>query len=96
MAKAIPIREVRNLMDFDRCQTYVVEGCAFCSHWLDHSANILGQPRMRSVLWISIQVSRYLRSMSHPVAPPYKPKHKIRIVTAASLFDGHDALIQWS
>ena len=25
--------------------------------------------------------------------PPYKPKHKIRIVTAASLFDGHDASI---
>ncbi|MFT5738262.1 MAG: methylmalonyl-CoA mutase, partial [Maribacter sp.] len=25
--------------------------------------------------------------------PPYKPVHKIRIVTAASLFDGHDASI---
>ena len=25
--------------------------------------------------------------------PPYKPKNKIRIVTAASLFDGHDAAI---
>jgi len=25
--------------------------------------------------------------------PPYKPKHKIRVVTAASLFDGHDAAI---
>ncbi len=25
--------------------------------------------------------------------PPYKPKHKVRIVTAASLFDGHDASI---
>ena len=24
---------------------------------------------------------------------PYKPKNKIRIVTAASLFDGHDAAI---
>lgn len=24
---------------------------------------------------------------------PYKPTHKIRIVTAASLFDGHDAAI---
>ncbi len=31
--------------------------------------------------------------MSHPVIPPYVPKHKIRIVTAASLFDGHDAAI---
>ncbi len=31
--------------------------------------------------------------MSHPVAIPYKPKHKIRVVTAASLFDGHDAAI---
>ena len=26
-------------------------------------------------------------------AKPYKPKNKIRIVTAASLFDGHDAAI---
>ena len=25
--------------------------------------------------------------------PPYKPTHKVRIVTAASLFDGHDAAI---
>ena len=24
---------------------------------------------------------------------PYKPKYKVRIVTAASLFDGHDASI---
>ena len=24
---------------------------------------------------------------------PYKPKHKVRIVTAAALFDGHDASI---
>ena len=31
--------------------------------------------------------------MSHPVAIPYTPTHKIRIVTAASLFDGHDAAI---
>lgn len=27
------------------------------------------------------------------VAKPYKPKNKVRIVTAASLFDGHDAAI---
>ena len=26
-------------------------------------------------------------------AAPYTPKHKVRIVTAASLFDGHDAAI---
>ncbi|MBT8276397.1 MAG: methylmalonyl-CoA mutase family protein [Bacteroidia bacterium] len=26
-------------------------------------------------------------------SPPYKPKNKVRIVTAASLFDGHDAAI---
>ncbi len=26
-------------------------------------------------------------------AKPYQPKHKVRIVTAASLFDGHDAAI---
>ena len=25
--------------------------------------------------------------------PPYSPTHKVRIVTAASLFDGHDAAI---
>ena len=25
------------------------------------------------------------------IVSPYKPKHKIRIVTAANLFDGHDA-----
>ncbi len=31
--------------------------------------------------------------MSFVQAPPYVPKHKIRIVTAASLFDGHDAAI---
>jgi isobutyryl-CoA mutase len=30
---------------------------------------------------------------THPVTEPYKPKNKIRIVTAASLFDGHDAAI---
>lgn len=29
----------------------------------------------------------------HPVIEAYKPKNKIRIVTAASLFDGHDAAI---
>ncbi len=31
--------------------------------------------------------------MSFVQAPPYVPKHKIRVVTAASLFDGHDAAI---
>jgi methylmalonyl-CoA mutase len=32
--------------------------------------------------------------MSSPhAATPYKPKHHVRIVTAASLFDGHDAAI---
>ncbi len=31
--------------------------------------------------------------MAHPVAEVYKPKNHIRIVTAASLFDGHDAAI---
>ncbi|MDW3195338.1 MAG: methylmalonyl-CoA mutase family protein [Cytophagales bacterium] len=31
--------------------------------------------------------------MSHATVPPYKPKNHIRIVTAASLFDGHDAAI---
>jgi isobutyryl-CoA mutase len=27
------------------------------------------------------------------IIPPYQPRHKVRIVTAASLFDGHDAAI---
>ena len=31
--------------------------------------------------------------MSSERTIPYKPKNKIRIVTAASLFDGHDAAI---
>ncbi|MGB3464871.1 MAG: methylmalonyl-CoA mutase family protein [Cyclobacteriaceae bacterium] len=31
--------------------------------------------------------------MSHVQVAPYKPKNHIRIVTAASLFDGHDAAI---
>src|SRR3954464_4878720 len=30
---------------------------------------------------------------AYKVIEPYKPKHKVRIVTAASLFDGHDAAI---
>ena len=30
---------------------------------------------------------------AHQAPPPYKPKNKVRIVTAASLFDGHDAAI---
>ncbi len=30
--------------------------------------------------------------MSH-VEPPYKPQHHVRVVSAASLFDGHDAAI---
>src|SRR5258708_17659210 len=29
----------------------------------------------------------------HAAAEPYRPKNKVRIVTAASLFDGHDAAI---
>src|SRR5690349_1006267 len=29
----------------------------------------------------------------HEAPPPYQPKNKVRIVTAASLFDGHDAAI---
>src|SRR5450631_2050749 len=28
-----------------------------------------------------------------PAATPYQPKHKIRLVTATSLFDGHDAAV---
>ena len=29
----------------------------------------------------------------HPVQTPYQPKNKVKIVTAAALFDGHDAAI---
>ena len=29
----------------------------------------------------------------HPVQEAYQPKNKVRIVTAAALFDGHDAAI---
>src|SRR6186713_1781046 len=29
----------------------------------------------------------------HKASQPYKPKNKVRIVTAASLFDGHDVTI---
>ena len=31
--------------------------------------------------------------MNSPAQTPYKPTHHVRIVTAASLFDGHDAAI---
>ncbi len=31
--------------------------------------------------------------MSHTPQQPYQPTHKVRLVTAASLFDGHDAAI---
>lgn len=31
--------------------------------------------------------------MTNNISAPYKPKNKVRIVTAASLFDGHDAAI---
>ena len=31
--------------------------------------------------------------VSHQIPAPYQPKNKVRIVTAASLFDGHDAAI---
>jgi isobutyryl-CoA mutase len=31
--------------------------------------------------------------MNYTPTPPYKPTHHVRIVTAASLFDGHDAAI---
>lgn len=33
------------------------------------------------------------RFAGHPADEPYKPVNKVRIVTAASLFDGHDAAI---
>jgi len=33
------------------------------------------------------------RLAGHKAPDPYRPKHKVRVVTAASLFDGHDAAI---
>ncbi len=38
---------------------------------------------------------RRFGSLTAPVAPlePYRPRHHVRVVTAASLFDGHDAAI---
>src|SRR4026209_1684505 len=33
------------------------------------------------------------KTVTNPTASAYKAKNKIRIVTAASLFDGHDAAI---
>ena len=33
------------------------------------------------------------RPVSSPAAEPYRPVHHVRLVTAASLFDGHDAAI---
>ena len=35
----------------------------------------------------------FRNSIYMEIVAPYKPKHKVRIVTAASLFDGHDAAI---
>ena len=37
--------------------------------------------------------TRFPRVNSPAAAAPYKPTHHVRIVTAASLFDGHDAAI---
>ncbi len=43
---------------------------------------------------ISSSKTDHKPSLSGHVAPePYRPKNKVRIVTAASLFDGHDAAI---
>lgn len=42
-------------------------------------------------VFLTFDTSFYLISMEK--IPPYIPTHKVRIVTAASLFDGHDAAI---
>lgn len=40
------------------------------------------------------QSTKHAQTMAgHQAPPPYKPVNKVRIVTAASLFDGHDAAI---
>src|SRR6478736_8779077 len=39
------------------------------------------------------QAGKATSMAGHQAPPPYKPKNKVRIVTAASLFDGHDAAI---
>ncbi|HEY8934498.1 MAG TPA: methylmalonyl-CoA mutase family protein [Cyclobacteriaceae bacterium] len=42
---------------------------------------------------ISAQKKEKPNLAGHQAPEPYKPKNKVRIVTAASLFDGHDAAI---
>jgi len=42
---------------------------------------------------ISIKKTEKKTLEGHQAPEPYKPKNKVRIVTAASLFDGHDAAI---
>jgi isobutyryl-CoA mutase len=42
---------------------------------------------------VSAETKNKSQLAGHKAPDPYKPKNKIRIVTAASLFDGHDAAI---
>jgi methylmalonyl-CoA mutase len=42
---------------------------------------------------VSTSTQSKVTEKQHHVSEPYKPKNKVRIVTAASLFDGHDAAI---
>jgi len=48
-------------------------------------------PCLHANFFISLQY--HIRKFMHPEQKPYQPKNHIRIVTAASLFDGHDAAI---
>ena len=42
---------------------------------------------------LSAEKKKEINLAGHQAPEPYKPKNKVRIVTAASLFDGHDAAI---
>jgi isobutyryl-CoA mutase len=48
---------------------------------------------MSSETQVTPEKSKSLNFTGHQSPTPYKPKNKVRIVTAASLFDGHDAAI---
>ena len=47
-----------------------------------------GRFLLTSVIVLSLRLNRHMNEQQ-----PYTPKNKVRIVTAASLFDGHDAAI---
>lgn len=57
----------------------------FCAQSLSHSLSVIVSAIFVIFATIHLEIMEKIT--------PYKPKNKIRIVTAASLFDGHDAAI---